>query len=650
MRRERWIQLGALLCMVLFLGIGGMIAISIAASSGRNRLVYADAAEGSDPPQVALGIAMGAFRGLFVNYLWIRANDLKEAGKYFEAVDLAKTITRLQPRFPKVWQFHAWNLAYNISVATQTQQERWNWVQSGIRLLRDEGIPANPNDISLHRELAWIYLHKVQGYMDDAHHYYKRQVAREFTILLGAPPNLTFEQRATPQASRRAFIDRWIRPIADAPDTLEEVYTTPNTRELIEEFKRLGLGLDLRLLERVALVESVLDATQATGVAAAGLKDEPIAALMADKRFSAAGKVVIRYARKRMLVDTYHMEPQRMVRYMEKYGPFDWRHPASHAFYWSRRGSEEGRLRSTKANESDFDFTNVDRLTVQAVQELFRSGLLTYDIVNDGFYLGLVNTDFIGVYKQVMTELREGKFFEDPNRSPYTIFGAGYENFMRDAIRYLYRRGDIDAALSYQRELYTFPGLNTNNPWLWEQLSRPLDEFVVSEIRKEGDDRSTNPTVATQEISAALYSAFVGGLLQDDAKQFRANFDYARLFHATFQDTQAYKTFLANNNGRLGLPPFDYFASFVFAGLIEQAGIPQGPIMFRRAPADLQGRTYAFLERTKMKQQMDAMSKEGGVGIPGFNIWFPEPENMAYYRSLMFAGEDEKDRGRVEQK
>jgi hypothetical protein len=67
-----------------------------------------------------LGIAMGAFRGIFVNWLWMRANDLKEQGKYYEAVDLAKTITRLQPRFPRVWAFHAWNLAYNISVATNT--------------------------------------------------------------------------------------------------------------------------------------------------------------------------------------------------------------------------------------------------------------------------------------------------------------------------------------------------------------------------------------------------------------------------------------------------------------------------------------------------------------------------------------------------
>src|SRR5262249_44510148 len=153
-----------------------VLATGLTASAGRSRLLYTQRAEDSQTWEEGVGVAMGAFRGLFVNMLWIRANNLKEAGRYYEAMDPASTITKLQPRFPQVWAFHAWNMAYNISVTTQTPQERWQWVQSGIRLLRDQGIPANPNDLTLHRELAWIYLHKIQGFMDDANPYYKRQV------------------------------------------------------------------------------------------------------------------------------------------------------------------------------------------------------------------------------------------------------------------------------------------------------------------------------------------------------------------------------------------------------------------------------------------------------------------------------------------
>ena len=136
MSRDRLTQLIALVIMATLLFASGGIGLMLTASAGRHKLVYTDVAEKGQPPQVALGIAMGAFRGVFVNFLWIRANHLKEEGKYHEAIELARAITKLQPRFPRVWVFHAWNMAYNISVTTQTPEERWNWVSAGINILR----------------------------------------------------------------------------------------------------------------------------------------------------------------------------------------------------------------------------------------------------------------------------------------------------------------------------------------------------------------------------------------------------------------------------------------------------------------------------------------------------------------------------------
>ncbi len=70
------------------------------------------------PPSLAFAtVAMGAFRGLVVDILWMRADKLKEEGQFFDARQLAEWITTLQPRFPAVWEFQAWNMAYNISVA-----------------------------------------------------------------------------------------------------------------------------------------------------------------------------------------------------------------------------------------------------------------------------------------------------------------------------------------------------------------------------------------------------------------------------------------------------------------------------------------------------------------------------------------------------
>ena len=188
MGRDTRIQLSALVVLLASMGLCGALAPVITTSIGRNKLSFTDRAEEGQPPEIAMGIAMGAFRGVFVNYLWIRANTLKEEGKYHEAIQLSEAITKLQPRFPRVWVFHAWNMAYNISVTTQTATERWGWVNAGIKLLREKGIPANPNDMLLHKELAWIFIHKIQGYTDDANPYYKRRLAEEWHSLLGPPP------------------------------------------------------------------------------------------------------------------------------------------------------------------------------------------------------------------------------------------------------------------------------------------------------------------------------------------------------------------------------------------------------------------------------------------------------------------------------
>ena len=106
-------------------------------------------------------VALGGFRGLISNFLWIRANDLQEDDKFFEAAQLADWITKLEPTFPTVWVFQAWNMAYNISVKFKDFPDRWRWLEHGIDLLRDEGLRYNPNSVEIYRELGWFFQHKM---------------------------------------------------------------------------------------------------------------------------------------------------------------------------------------------------------------------------------------------------------------------------------------------------------------------------------------------------------------------------------------------------------------------------------------------------------------------------------------------------------
>jgi hypothetical protein len=151
------------------------------------------------PPVLAFTtIALGGFRGLIANMLWMRATQLQDDDKFFEMAQLSDWITKLEPSFSQVWAHEAWNMAYNISVKFPKAEDRWRWVERGIELLRDEGLKYNPNDTLIFRELAWIFQNKMGANLDDANMYYKREWSREMTPIFGEN-RTNFDDLITPQ-------------------------------------------------------------------------------------------------------------------------------------------------------------------------------------------------------------------------------------------------------------------------------------------------------------------------------------------------------------------------------------------------------------------------------------------------------------------
>jgi hypothetical protein len=163
-------------------------------------LTRTDALDNAPPMLAFTTVALGGFRGLISNYLWIRANDLQLDDKYFEAAQLADWITALEPHFTQVWLFQAWNMAYNISVKFKDFPDRWRWLERGIELLRDDGLRYNPNDVLMYRELAWFFQHKMGQNLDDANWYYKQQWAREMAPFFGAN-GTNFSELLQPQTA-----------------------------------------------------------------------------------------------------------------------------------------------------------------------------------------------------------------------------------------------------------------------------------------------------------------------------------------------------------------------------------------------------------------------------------------------------------------
>src|SRR5437762_13726719 len=132
------------------------------------------------PPVLAFTtVALGGFRGLISNAIWIRASDLQDEDKFFEMAQLADWITKLEPHFVQVWLVQAWKMAYSSSVKCKDFPDRWRWVSRGLELLRDQGLHYNPDETLIYRELAWFFQHKLGQNLDDANMYYKQQWANE---------------------------------------------------------------------------------------------------------------------------------------------------------------------------------------------------------------------------------------------------------------------------------------------------------------------------------------------------------------------------------------------------------------------------------------------------------------------------------------
>ena len=634
----------ALLMLVSLLGSWVMVPV-VAASAGRHKLSHTERAVDSDPPEVSLGITMGAFRGLFVNILWMRANDMKEAGMFHEAIELAKTITRLQPRFPRVWAFHAWNLAYNISVETQTPEERYQWVMAGVRLLRDEGIVANPNDLLLHKELAWIILHKIGGFTDDANRYYKREWAAEWTVVVGTPPR--------PEADKRDRNDviemyaQWLTPIAEAPGTIAGVIeAAPEAKALIDELRsRAGLEPDIELLRRWTQHDVIKNSPRRGIIEAAfGPKNKAFAELLDDPKYKEAWKVLIAHVRKRVITDDYHMSPRKMIRYTRKFGPLDWRHPGSHGLYWAAQGTERTLTRFDEYNRKNFDFVNTDRMVMQAIQSLYRTGDLYFNYLaylsskGHGYFQGMPNPYFVESYGDIYEDVvKRGGVYEDPSR-PRRNYAVGYENFLEDAISFFYRRGERARAEKWYKKLRTWKGQNVHNQQMKSKMFGTLDEFVKANLY----DRYTSPHVASAQVMGSLQGAYQA-LIRGDTDLFRGQFNFARQVHKYFFDAQ-YNPVVASQGTEARMEwmdrDFRYLAGGVFAVTIENLPFDEAALAYTYAPVSLQKYAYDMLYE-KFKPSMDEAMKNGGEA---FETLFPEPEGMDEFRAFIARKEQERNK------
>jgi hypothetical protein len=540
------------------------------------------------PPSLAFAtVAMGAFRGLVVDILWMRADKLKEEGQFFDARQLAEWITKLQPRFAAVWEFHAWNMAYNISVAIPATQpeQRWRWVRNGYELLRDEGIPLNPKSIQLYQELARIFQHKLGGVSDDAQEYYKLQFAQEIGPLFESQDNGLGRED-----------DRYFEALIRSPGEWRQIAGDPNVAAFLEALR----AADGSFADDEDFVKNYL-ALRAAQPSSTGSTPEGEVPGPKTAKFTPAAFEVLRgyqgtealkrfdlFAKAYQLRHVWKLDPALMQRVSRMYGPIDfqdpnkhftmdWRHPDSHAVYWAVKGLEIAK--QEKDREIGMQEVNTDRIVLHSLQNLFRYGKImifqgpvaqppsagTGSQTQNSAFGGPTTPEgggatlrkdiFLGPDPRIFASYEKayrGVFEKyEVDRGRKESFENGHRNMLKNAVLVFYQAGLRGEATKIYSQLRKQYGL--------DEFKVPLDQFARNRIVEELDGFGI--TDAGEQITSLLINAYGLYAVYDDNAS-AANEQLA-------QQLWDYYWAKFGDNERIDLPPIRVLRHFALTQFVR---------------------------------------------------------------------------------
>lgn len=392
-------QLGIGILAFACLWLAGSLHRPLLDERRTHKWVQAEPLENAPPLVVFSTVALGGFSGFVADLLWVRAAQLQMDGQYMELVQLADWITKLQPRFPEGWIYHAWNLSYNVSVMFHSHEDRWRWVRHGIELLRDGALRYNPSHAGLYRELSWLYQHKIGGTTDQAHLFYKFSWAMEMARL--------FEGRAPEY-----------EVLAQTPDTRAALLRVPDMPHLLNQLHEAGYDPFTYEWPTGPRANDLL----------ARLQDHP------------AGDTLLNHVRQRILIDQFNLLPARMQTMETMFGPLDWRMPQAHALYWAWSG---------RPFATGFDALTIDRMILHNLSDAFRHGRF-FHAPDNGLFIPSPNIDLLPYVLDTFDEAIETHGADTMNNA--------YRHFLHNAVTVLFTHNHIDEAADIFHQLQTrFP-------------------------------------------------------------------------------------------------------------------------------------------------------------------------------------------------
>lgn len=526
-----------------------------------------EAALEANPELSMLTSLPGGLRVLAVNYLWIRSQQAHNAGRHYDAYQLAELITQLQPYQPGVWAFQAWNMAWNISVKTNTPEERWRWVYAGVELLRDRGIPLNPRSLILYKELSWIYFSKIGDTLDEAHWTYKQRWAGMMQRVLGSPPHEETLAETLAEQTGRAI--NAFRPIADAPldkdprrqgrepfqdDQREVLLQDAAVADLAAKLDPLGVKVDDSLLTAFNTwsLSPEVSVVRNAPPRPSSDSEKALSELLNDPAHAEPLAKALAWVRAQTLWNQYRLDPDFMLELMTRYEiPLDWRHPVAHGLYWASYGVKM----NPPENPKSMTALNNSRNVLNSLKKLTATGLVNVELRPDAplypDYFESADLRFIEPTHQQHIRLANELIAISGRPFERNTFASGHANYLKEAINMLTADGRIAAAqryLDWIRENYK----RTGPDWEFDNV----EEFVIHHLGKDGTVRYV---IALELMQFTLKRAMLARGIADNSDEYQQRMAFAVRLFSFYQK---------ESTRRLKLPPMRDMLAMMLSNLM----------------------------------------------------------------------------------
>ena len=334
--------------------------------------------------------ALGPLRSIVTDALWWRATRQQDQGEYFDALQLADWITKLQPTYASVWAYLGWNMSYNIAHDFANPEDRWQWILRAIKLLRDDGLKYNPDNIVIRHELARIFFDRIGGKIDPAAEFFKNQWAFLMMEYFDSGDRIEIEK------------------LQRAAKSIEELRNRPGLRDY--SLAALEIGVDVFDFQNYPPKKGWLDINLPKH-----LKEQ-------------AGREIYYSYRRQKIENKLKLDVDRLLFIDTEYGPLDWRLHQAHTIYWAAENNFDDFMKSG---------INFARIVRQSMIESFYEGRLFHNRKQNV----ITRTSNLRIIGRIH-DYFEYYLAHDP--TPYV--DRLHKNFLEQAVTLLYTHNHLDAA------------------------------------------------------------------------------------------------------------------------------------------------------------------------------------------------------------